>query len=118
MARRQPLRAFSFMPQSYMALTKADAEYLLRSMEFRQHTDKQAKLLVGNLEEYLERFEQPRMKRENAIRKLAHKTLHQEGDLEIDDNVVISEGDDNGAYVMTWQWVAFDGTKFDKEKAK
>lgn len=31
-----------------------------------------------------------------------------EGTLEIDDPAVISEGDDNGAYVMAWLWVPGD----------
>ena len=38
-----------------------------------------------------------------------------EGTIEIDDNAVVSEGTDNGAYVAAWVWVYFDGTKFDKE---
>ncbi len=32
------------------------------------------------------------------------------------DNSIISEGDDNGAYVLGWRWVSFENTKFDKEK--
>ena len=34
-------------------------------------------------------------------------------DFEVD-GAIISEGDDNGAYVMGWHWVDFHGTKFDK----
>lgn len=36
------------------------------------------------------------------------------GDLEIDDDAKVSEGDDNGAYVQAWVWVSFDGTTLDK----
>lgn len=43
-----------------------------------------------------------------------NENLH-EGELELDDNAVISEGDDNGAYVQVWMWVPFDGTPLDKE---
>jgi hypothetical protein len=38
-----------------------------------------------------------------------------DGELELDDNAKVSEGDDNGAYVQTWMWVPFDGTPLDKE---
>lgn len=30
------------------------------------------------------------------------------------DNSLISEGDDNGCYVLGWRWVSFEGTRFDK----
>lgn len=39
----------------------------------------------------------------------------EEGEVEIDDNAKLSEGDDNGAYVQAWVWVPFEGTKFDRE---
>jgi hypothetical protein len=39
----------------------------------------------------------------------------EEGCIEVDDNAVVSEGDDNGAYVQAWLWVSFDGTTLDKE---
>jgi hypothetical protein len=38
-----------------------------------------------------------------------------DGELEIDDNAVVSHGEDNGAYVQAWVWVGFGGTRFDKE---
>lgn len=38
-----------------------------------------------------------------------------DGELELDDNAKISEGDDNGAYVQVWMWVPFDGTELDKD---
>lgn len=53
--------------------------------------------------------------REPAIRALAKEQVEVEGELEIDDDAVVSEGDDNGAYVQAWVWVRFDGTKLDKE---
>jgi hypothetical protein len=31
------------------------------------------------------------------------------------DNNIVSEGDDNGAYVLGWRWVSFHGTELDKE---
>lgn len=61
-------------------------------------------------------------KTEDAARNLAIINLareyESEGDLELDDDelVVISEGDDNGAYVKMWKWIDFAGTPLDKEK--
>lgn len=37
-----------------------------------------------------------------------------EGELEIDDNAVVSWGSDNGAYVQAWLWIGFDGTPLDR----
>ena len=30
---------------------------------------------------------------------------HRDGELEIDDDAVVSRGDDDGAYVQAWVWV-------------
>jgi hypothetical protein len=30
---------------------------------------------------------------------------HRDGECEIDDNAIVSEGGDNGAYVSAWVWV-------------
>lgn len=38
-----------------------------------------------------------------------------DGELEIDDNAVVSHGTDNGAYVQAWVWVSFADSRFDKE---
>lgn len=39
--------------------------------------------------------------------KAAQDLKAAEGELEVDDVAVVSEGDDDGAYVMTWTWVSF-----------
>jgi len=51
-----------------------------------------------------------------AVLDLARKDpkVH-EGELEIDENAVISYGGDNGAYVQAWLWVDFSGTPLDEE---
>jgi hypothetical protein len=57
-------------------------------------------------------------KRREAILAMAreqHNTDSREGELEIDDNAKLSEGDDNGTYVQAWVWVSFAGTPLDKE---
>lgn len=38
-------------------------------------------------------------------REQAKATLHRDGELEIDDNAVVSTGADRGAYVAAWVWV-------------
>lgn len=54
--------------------------------------------------------------RREQILALARKNPNlREGELELDDNARVSEGDDNGAYIQTWMWVPFDGTTLDKE---
>ncbi len=37
--------------------------------------------------------------------KAAHEHHYREGELEFDDTAIISESDDEGAYVMAWVWV-------------
>lgn len=53
--------------------------------------------------------------RDERIRKLAKDQHLSEGEVEIDEGAVISEGDDNGTYVQAWVWVDFSGTELDKE---
>jgi hypothetical protein len=47
--------------------------------------------------------------RERRTAAIARSRLSDEGQLEIDDTTVISEGEDNGSYVMAWVWVDFTG---------
>lgn len=51
--------------------------------------------------------------RRNGIIKLAMEELSD--DMSIDSDATLSEGDDNGCYVQTWQWVCFADTPYDKE---
>ncbi len=53
--------------------------------------------------------------RDEVIRALAKLTLEKEGELEIDDDAVVSESDENGAYVQAWAWVSFSGTPLTKD---
>lgn len=54
--------------------------------------------------------------RRQNILGLARATLACEGELEFDDDAVVSEGDDNGAYLQAWVWVDFGGTGLDKNQ--
>ena len=53
----------------------------------------------------------------DTIRTMAKDKHESEGNLEIDENAVVSEGDDNGAYIQCWKWIEFAGTPLDKEPA-
>jgi len=53
--------------------------------------------------------------RRMEIIQLARQQCHVEGAVEIDDDAILSEGNDNGCYVRSWVWADFNGTKFDKE---
>ena len=44
------------------------------------------------------------------FRKRAYELYHREGQLEVDDNVPVSIGDDDGAYVQAWVSVYADNT--------
>jgi hypothetical protein len=51
------------------------------------------------------------------ILELARVTLAREGELEFDDDAIVSEGNDNGAYLQAWAWVDFGGTTLDKDQS-
>ena len=38
-------------------------------------------------------------------REMAHNQYHRDGEIEVDDNAVVSQGNDSGAYVAAWVWV-------------
>jgi len=51
-----------------------------------------------------------------SIVQMAKDEYHRDGEIEVDDTTVLSEGEDNGAYVCAWVWVGFAGTAYDKGK--
>lgn len=50
-------------------------------------------------------------KTDEQFREAAKKLHHKEGTLEIDDEAEVSRGDDDGAYVQAWVWVASSDTE-------
>ena len=58
--------------------------------------------------------------REERIRQLAIERYGMgDTDIDIDADAIISDGDDNGAYVAAWVWVDFGGIEeLDKEGRK
>ena len=53
--------------------------------------------------------------RRQAIVAMARDEYQRDGEVEVDDNAKLSEGDDNGTYVQAWVWVSFAETELDKE---
>jgi hypothetical protein len=47
-------------------------------------------------------------------KKIAAMVHAKDGELEVD-GAILSESGDNGAYVLTWTWVPFAGTIFDRQ---
>lgn len=56
--------------------------------------------------------------RNERILELAKEQHQRDGECEIDDNAVISEGGENGTYVQSWVWVDFADTDLDKDGAE
>lgn len=59
-------------------------------------------------------------KREKEIIKLAaYVGPWENGSVEMGDpadlSAMVSEGEDNGAYVRAWVWISFEGTALDKD---
>ncbi|MGH8156573.1 MAG: hypothetical protein ACREPQ_00505 [Rhodanobacter sp.] len=42
------------------------------------------------------------------------KRAGRDGEIEVDESAIVSEGDDNGAYVSAWLWVSFEDSALDK----
>jgi len=65
----------------------------------------------GNIVDY------PRPEELERIEKIKNLApmRHREGEFDFDPVPVVSEGDDNGAYIQCWIWVDFCGTELDKE---
>lgn len=62
-------------------------------------------------------------KKEDKLRQLAKEKYHQQGELEFEDDALVSIGDDpTGGYVQAWVWVpweeAQDAQEEDSEQEK
>ncbi len=53
--------------------------------------------------------------RDQAIRELAETKRRSGVEIEFNEGCPVSEGDDNGAYVLGWVWVPFAGTALDTD---
>lgn len=61
------------------------------------------------------KHQEPTREKIMALARKNQNKMLRDGELELDMDAVISEGDDNGAYVQVWMWVPFSGTPLDKE---
>lgn len=48
----------------------------------------------------------------------AKSLYHRDGEVEVDEGAVVSEGADNGAYVAAWVWVPEETMKDEKKRIK
>jgi hypothetical protein len=65
------------------------------------------------MQPYEQRSDEP--SRAEVIRLAHDSDLVVDGQLEIDEDAVVSFGGDNGAYIQAWLWVDFEGTALSKE---
>jgi hypothetical protein len=49
------------------------------------------------------------------IREMARKRYGLTGNVDVDDDAVVSRGDDPGAYVQAWVWVPFEEGEDEEE---
>lgn len=60
------------------------------------------------LEERIAHYQELENDPNAAKYRAAAKSNAEEGELEVDDDAVVSMGGDPGAYVMSWQWVGME----------
>jgi hypothetical protein len=48
------------------------------------------------------------MKNDEWFRSRARELYHEDGEIEVDSNALVSAGDDDGAYVQAWVWVPLE----------
>lgn len=82
---------------------------LLAAAKEGKHPTPALRRAIRNIERHLSD------RRRRRILKLGRATLAREGEQEFDDDAIVSEGNDNGAYLQCWVWVDFGGTELDKE---
>jgi hypothetical protein len=96
----------------YVSLTLDEVAHvidLLRNDKAEQSTQL-AETLANRKEE-----QEVQAQRNDRIIEMARDQHQVFGETEIDDGALVSEGDDNGAYVQSWIWVDFSDTELDKE---
>lgn len=98
--------------QRYSFIAHIDAPDAVSALEARDRLDEGehpegVRVFFGEIDRNIERVEK--------IREMAVDQYHREGELEFDDGAIVSEGDDNGAYVQCWRWVDFTDTELDKD---
>lgn len=89
------------MNDTYLRLSKDELRLIAACLG--QLTVREAKNLKGLFENRITELEnEETQKRWQAYRDAAPS---RDGELEVDENALVSEGGDTGAYVMAWIWV-------------
>jgi hypothetical protein len=85
------------MTATHILVDKDDLRQLQRQLG-RRHT------LCKRIKDALQDVDNPA----SAAYRAAATEQSSEGELEVDPGAVVSKGDDHGAYVMAWLWIADD----------
>lgn len=88
----------------WVQLTKEEAKLISVNLAMMKHFEP-AQILIQKIETKLNPSEHDRVQHE-VFQEVASDTYHVEGDLEFDDEPVVSIGDDDGAHVMCWKWIS------------
>jgi hypothetical protein len=75
----------------------------LKKVELPVQIAAQAAVLRKQL---VEHDEEQNSSASGEYRGRAKAGFHKDGEIEVDDNAVVSYGGDDGAYVMAWVWIA------------
>lgn len=90
----------------WINMSKAEVQKLKRAIALVGFTstaaDKPLVRLRDKLDEALADAKNPVLQK---YRERADEEKGREGELEIDDDAVVSHGEDRGAYVMAWVWI-------------
>jgi hypothetical protein len=100
----------------WLSMTKPELKKLKAALERVSFTPAKEmgvmQKLHDKLDEALQDDKNPVLR---AYRRRAKK-MYKEGELEIDDDAVVSHGDDHGAYVQAWIWVEDEDEEEDDDK--
>lgn len=104
----------------WIRLTEGEATLLLAGLtqQLGITSDPEDRLRMMSLRDRVSESLLPRPADEAAALALARRLLHQDGELEIDSDAIVSFSDDNGAYVQGWAWLSFAGTELDRDAAE
>jgi len=82
-----------------MWLSFSESDIKLVKAALAKKGDKYSRVISDRIDEQIKRLKDLQPYCEAAMEH------YQEESLEIDDDAVVSKGDDDGAYVMAWTWV-------------
>jgi len=87
----------------FFNLGDRDREVVLAALRAYQGDPELAKNVAGNIEEWHK--EQSSDEDVQRMRDIASEARAKGGDIEFDDDAIVSQSSDGGAYVLAWVWV-------------